>query len=42
MLSKTEVQLKRELINNIEQGENYLETLQLELTRLRREHYNNL
>ena len=41
-LTKTEMELKKELVFCIEDGEAYLSTLKKELSRLRREHYENL
>jgi hypothetical protein len=41
-LSKDEVTLRRELALSLEDSENMKETLNKDLKRLRREHYNNL
>ena len=41
-LTKTEMELKKELRFCIEDGEAYLSTIKKELSRLRREHYENL
>ena len=41
-LSKVEVTLRRELALSLEDSENMKETLNKDLKRLRREHYNNL
>ena len=40
-LTKTEAELKKELVLSIEDGEKYLKTLKQELQRLRREHLDN-
>lgn len=41
-LSKDEITLRRELALSLEDSENMKETLNKDLKRLRREHYNNL
>lgn len=41
-LTKSEAELKKEMVLCIEDGESYLATMKKELSRLRREHYENL
>lgn len=40
-LTKSEAELKRDLVNTTEEGQEFVEMLKKELKRLRREHYEN-